>query len=175
MHNWPMYAKYDLEAYTYYVGGVGNGMGIYDATAEYPGFPVEVSEDMNTITIKPITVGSGAGAQKLYMNALGVNPADPTSVEVIATVISDIVLTRGWTEPAEKSAASAVSASKVKAMTMDGNVVKNAPAVRRYKSMTKLEVKPHAEYKHDQTPNVVTMDMVQKTSAKYLESEGIVF
>lgn len=175
MHNWPMYAKYDWDACTYYLGGVGGGMGIYDATEEYPGFPVEISDDMNTITIRPITVGSGADAQKLYMNALGINPSDPTSLEVIATVISDIVLTRGWTEPAKTAAAASAVPSKIKAMTMDGNVVTKTPAVRRYKSMTKLKAKPRPVYELDDTPNVVTMDMVRKTSAKYLESTRMAF
>lgn len=168
MHNWPMYAKYTWEAYTYYVGGVGAGVGVYDATENYPGFPVEVSEDMNTLTIKPIVLTGGSEQQKLYMNALGINPQDPTTVELIATVISDIVLTRGWTEHVKTSAAPCAVPSTVKAMTMDGDVVRKAPEVRRYKSMTRLEAKPRTEYKRDETPNVVTMDMLQKTSAQYL-------
>ena len=169
MHNWPMYAKYSWEAFTYYVGGVGSGLGVYDATEDYPGFPVEVSADMNTITIKPIVFNGASGRQELYMNALGVNPQDPATVQVVATVVSDIVLTRGWTEPAGQTAAACAVPSYVKTVTMDGDAVTKAPAVRRYKSMTKLEAKPGTEYKRDQTPNVVTMDMVQRTTDKYLD------
>lgn len=168
MHNWTMYAKYQWEAFTCYLGGAGDGIGVFDATDAIPGFPVEISEDMNTITIKPIVYNDGTAEHALYMNALGVDPQDPTTLEIVATVISDIVLTRGWEEPAKTHAAPAAVPSKVKAMTLDGAKVTKAPAVRRYKSMTKLEVAPAPEYKLDETPNVVTMDMVEKTSAKIL-------
>lgn len=172
MHNWPMYAKYSWEASTYYVGGVGSGLGVYDATDNYPGFPVEVSEDMNTITVKPIVLDGGSERQELYMNALGINPQDPTTVEVVATVISDIVLTRGWTEQSESAAPACAAPSKVKAVTMDGKAVTKAPEVRRCKSMTRLEARPRPEYRYDETPNIVTMDMLQETSAKYLRRYG---
>jgi hypothetical protein len=143
---------------------------VYDATEDYPGFPVEVSEDMNTITIKPIVLNGTSERQELYMNALGVNPQDPTTVDIVATVISDIVLTRGWTEPAAPTAAACAVPSQVKAVTMDGDAVTKAPTVRKYKSMTKLEAKPRIDYKRDETPNVVTRDMLQQTSDKYLNS-----
>ena len=39
--------------------------------------------------------------------------------------------------------------------------------------MTKLEVKPAAEYQIDETPNVVTMEMVDKASAKILKHYNI--
>ena len=163
------YAKYDWDACTYYVGGVGSGIGFYDPNESVHGFPVEVSEDMNTITIKPIVLSDGNEQQVFYMNAMGVNPQDPTSLDIVATVISEIVLTKGWNETASVKAVPAAVPSKVKAVTMDGAPVTKAPAARRYKSMTKLEVEPAHEYKYDETPNVVTMDMVEKTSAKILK------
>jgi hypothetical protein len=169
MHNWPMYAKYDWDACTYYVGGVGSGIGFYDPNESVHGFPVEVSEDMNTITIKPIVLSDGNEQQVFYMNAMGGNPQDPSSLDIVATVISEIVLTRGWNETKSVKAVPAAVPSKVKAVTMDGAPVTKAPAARRYKSMTKLEVEPAHEYKYDETPNVVTMDMVEKTSAKILK------
>ena len=169
MHNWPMYAKYDWDACTYYVGGVGSGIGFYDATDDVKGFPVEISADMNTITIKPIVLSDGNQDQVFYMNAMGVNPQDPTSLDIVATVISEIVLTRGWTEPIQPASVPEAVPSKVKAVTMDGQAVTKAPVTRRYKSMTKLEVAPAHEYKYDETPNVVTMDMVEKTSTKILK------
>ena len=52
---------------------------------------------------------------------------------------------------------------------MDGDPVSKMPVVRRYKSRTKLQAKPRVEYRRDETPNVVTMEMVERTSAKYLE------
>ena len=173
MHNWTMYAKYQWEAYTFYVGGAGDGMGVIDASDLVPGFPVEIASDMNSFTVKPIVLTDGAAEQKLYMNALGVNPQDPSSLEIIATVISDIVFTRGWDEPAETPQALRAAPSAVKAVTMNGAPVSKLPAQRKVKSMTKLEVEPTIEYKLDETPNVVTMDMVEKTSAKILKHYNI--
>ena len=123
---------------------------------------------MNTITIKPIVLSDGNEQQVFYMNAMGVNPQDPSSLDIVATVISEITLTRGWSNSGKTSAAPTAVPSKVKAVTMDGAPVTKAPAARRYKSMTKLEVAPAHEYKYDETPNVVTMDMVEKASAKIL-------
>ena len=56
---------------------------------------------------------------------------------------------------------------------MNGAPVSKLPAQRKVKSMTKLEVEPTIEYKLDETPNVVTMDMVEKTSAKILKHYNI--
>ena len=169
MHNWTMYARYTWEAYTFYLGGVGDGMGVIDASDAIPGFPVEVAEDMNSFVVKPIVLSDGANEQKLYMNALGVDPRDPSSLEVIATVVSEIVFTKGWNEPSKASASPCAVPSKVKAVSMDGDPVSKMPVVRRYKSRTKLQAKPRVEYRRDETPNVVTMEMVERTSAKYLE------
>lgn len=57
-------------------------------------FPVEISEDKNTITIKPIEyMGSYYYPQCCSWSGV--------SFEAQGLVISDIVLTRGWTEPEE--------------------------------------------------------------------------
>lgn len=162
MHNWP--------GYSYYVGGVGDGYAFYDATDQYPGFPVEISEDKNTITIKPIVLEG----TPYYMNALGVNPqSSPGELEIVATVISDIVLQRGWTEP--ETAAKNVSAvrTSAKAVNMDGTSVSELPKARVYKSMTKLEPVSKNCYKLDETPNVVTVDMVDATTEKILKHYNI--
>jgi hypothetical protein len=173
MHNWTIYAKYQWEAYSFYVGGAGDGMGVIDASDLIPGFPVEIASDMNSFTIKPIVLSDGGAEQKLYMNALGIDPQNPTGLEIIATVISDIVFTRGWDEPAQTHAAPNVTPSKLKAVTMAGAPVSKLPEARTYKSMTKLEAKPAAEYQMDETPNVVTMEMVEKASAKILKHYNI--
>ena len=171
MNNWTMYAKHQWNAYTFYLGGVGDGMGVVDATEGIPGFPVEVAADMNSFTIKPIVLSDGTSEQKLYINALGVDPSDPSGLDIIATVVSEVVFTRGWTEPAKASASVNPVPTKLQAVTMDGDPVLKAPVARRCKSMTDLQVKPRPEYRCDDTPNVVTVEMVEKTSAKYLEQE----
>ena len=164
MHNWP--------GYSYYVGGVGGGYAFYDATDLVPGFPVEISADMETITIKPIvTVDEKTGAQSsYYMNALGINPQSGAGeLEIVATIISDIVLKKGWTEPSAPAKAYASAPSKAKAVTVDGAPVKALPKARVYKSMSDFsKIAPRREYRLDETPNVVTMDMVNKTSEMIL-------
>lgn len=161
MHNWP--------GYPFYVGGVGDGVAFYDATDEYPGFPVEIAADHNKITIKPIVLADGS---TYYMNALGINAQYGGELEIIATVISDIVLTRGWDETKSVNAFAATP-SKVAARTIDGTAVTELPKARVYKSMTELEAAPVRQYKEDKTPNVVTMDMVNETSSKILRHFGL--
>lgn len=165
MHNWP--------GYSYYVGGVGGGYAFYDATDLVPGFPVEISSDMATITIKPIVaVDTETGAtSSYYMNALGVNPQSTTGeLEIVATIISEIVLTKGWTASETSAAVRAAAPSKVKAVTVDGAPVKELPKARVYKSMSDFtKVAPRRQYKLDETPNVVTMDMVNETSRMILK------
>lgn len=153
MHRWP--------GYPFYVGAVSGEYAVIDATKEVPGFPVEVSADGNTITIKPIV----AGGQNCYMNAVG---NAPDGLEIIASVISEIVLTRGWTEPEQPEAVPAAAPARLKAVTFDGKPVSKLPKQKIIKSMTDLEAAPRREYKADETPNVVTREMVDATSAKII-------
>ena len=140
MHNWP--------GYSFYVGGVGESNGgqvaIYEATEEYPGFPVEISEDGNKIVIKPIDYNGTL----LYMNALGFSDDAimQGSVEIVAPVISEITLTRGWN--GTKSNLSNVEPEKVSAsmMNFDGTPAK-APVTRKVGSMT--------DFSKIRTPKVV--------------------
>lgn len=158
MHNWP--------GYPFYVGGVSGEYAFLDANEETPGFPVEVASDYSKIIIKPIV----AGGQNCYMNAIAMSQG---GLELVATVISEIVLTRGWTETRSAAPAFAAAPSKVNAVTMEGAPVTELPKARVYKSMTKLEAAPARQYKEDKTPNVVTMDMVNETSAKILKYFGV--
>lgn len=153
MHNWP--------GYPFYVGAVSGEYAALDATAEHPGFPVEISADGNTITIKPIVTGG----QNCYMNAVG---SSPNGLEIIATVVSEIVLTRGWTEPEQPEQVPAAAPARLKAVTLDGRAVGKLPQQKVIKSMTDLEAAPRREYKADNTPNVVTKEMVDATSEKIL-------
>ena len=95
MHNWP--------GYPFYVGAYSSANAFYDANETYPGFPVEISEDGNTIVIKPMVIEGVT----YYMNSLGLSQDALMSgtVEIVAPVISEITLTRGWTEPKSKVAA----------------------------------------------------------------------
>jgi hypothetical protein len=159
MSNWP--------GYPFYVAGVGNGTAFYDANESYPGFPVEISSDLNTITIKPIVLSDGKQELAYYMNALGIQP-QTGELELLATVLTDIVLTRGWTEPAKSAAVYGAPAS-VEAMDAGAAV----PSVSIMKSMTDFEAKALPKHKFVEKANVVTKDMVDETSAKILRRLGI--
>ena len=158
MHNWP--------GYPFYVGGLGGNLAFYDATDAIPGFPVEISDDKNTIIVKPIVIEGTS----YYMNALGVNSqASAGELEIVATIISEIVLTRGWDEPEETPETVSAIKTSAKAVNMDGTAVGELPKAVVYKSMTKLEPAPKKQYKLDETPNIVTMEMVNEVSEKILK------
>jgi hypothetical protein len=152
--------------YPFYVAGVGNGAAFYDANESYPGFPVEISSDLNTITIKPIVLTDGKQTQSYYMNALGIQP-QTGELELLATVLTDIVLTRGWTEPAKSAAAVYAAPTSVEAVNA------NVPTVSIMKSMTDFDAKELPKHKFVEKANVVTKEMVDETSAKILRKLGI--
>ncbi len=161
----PMHAWF---GYPFYVGGYGESSdgyayAFYDGNDEIKGFPVEISSDYSRITIKPI-VWEGVS---YYMNALGINPISG-SVEIAVPVISEIVLTKGWIETRTMGATDCAPVpAEVKAVTIDGRPV-TIPEKRIYKSMTELRTEPRKEYRVDDTPNVVTMEMVNATTEKIL-------
>ncbi len=163
MHAWP--------GYPFYVGGYGvssdgTPYAFYDPNEKTAGFPVEIEDDYSKITIKPIVLDDGS---KYYMNALGVDGQTMGSVEIVATILSEIVLEKGWNGDEDVTPAITASPVKAAAVTLDGTPVAKMPEVRVYKSMTDLKVKDTKAYKVDETPNVVTMDMVNATTEKILK------
>ena len=165
MSNWPGYA--------FYTGGVADGMAFYDSNESYPGFPVEISDDLNTITIKPIVLNDGATDYYYYMNAIGVSQQG--GLEIISTVITDIVLKRGWTETAAASSKVACSApaNSVTAINMDGSYVNELPKAVVCKSMTEFKAQELPSYTRKEKANVVTKEMVDETSAKILRKYNL--
>lgn len=165
MSNWPGYA--------FYTGGVADGMAFYDSNESYPGFPVEISDDLNTITIKPIVLNDGATDYYYYMNAIGVSQQG--GLEIISTVITDIVLKRGWTETAAASSKVACSApaNSVTAIKMDGSYVNELPKAVVCKSMTEFKAQELPSYTRKEKANVVTKEMVDETSAKILRKYNL--
>lgn len=156
--------------YPFYLGGYAEGAGVFlDSNDETPGFPVEISDDFNTITIKPLVFSDGKNEAAYYMNICGLQPGT-IDVEIVAPVKSDIVLTRGWTETSEK-AAPVTKASSVKsaAKNIDGSPYVRHEEKPAMKHLTKFSGEPLPEYKNDETPNVVTMDMVNAATEKILK------
>lgn len=165
MSNWP--------GYTFYTGGVADGTAFYDSNANYPGFPVEISDDLNTITIKPIVLSDGVTTYTYYMNAIGVSQQG--GLELISTVITDIVLKRGWTEQAatKASVVSSSAVNYVNAVDMNGYSVNELPKAAVYKSMTEFKAEELPSYTRKEKANVVTKEMVDETSAKILRKYNL--
>lgn len=93
MANWKYYNPY------YFAGASDKAYAPYkvDGSTEYPNengqFPVEISEDGNTITVKPYV----ANDDTFYPN-MGYISWGSFSTGTYGQIITDIVLTRGWTE-----------------------------------------------------------------------------
>lgn len=168
----PMVGWTDYKSgYNYYVGGVGdNGIAFYEATDAVPGFPVEISADGSKITIKPIVLTDGTTQSPYYMNALGIaTQMSDGSLTLLSTVISDIVLTKGWTEPKSRMSSVEIVPSSVEAVNMDGSPVMELPKPRICKSLTKFEAEPLPEYKFVEKAVVVTKEQVDAANAKIMK------
>ena len=93
MANWKYYNPY------YFAGTSDTAYAPYkiDGSTEYPNengqFPVEISEDGNTITVKPYV----ADGDTFYPN-MGYISWGSFSTGTYGQIVTDIVLTRGWTE-----------------------------------------------------------------------------
>jgi hypothetical protein len=86
--NWsiPFYMA-GMELTTFYAITRGDGW--------TPSFPVEVSADRNTITIKPLIYTDSNGRHEFYPQMIGMDNASMKTV-LENPVVSEIVLTRGW-------------------------------------------------------------------------------
>lgn len=150
--------------YPFYVAGVGNGSAFYEATSSVPGFPVEVSADGNTITIKPIVIEDDSQyllAGSYYMNAIGLQPGNQ-DFEILGTITSEIVLTRGW-YGAQNQSVKTRRSERLRPVNLDGSLVDELPKPVSVRSMSRLKPETIRQYKLDETPNIVTVDMVHKS------------
>ncbi len=170
MHAWP--------GYPFYVGGVGAGGAFYESTDKYPGFPVVISDDYSRITIKPIEVPEseeGGKTVPYYMNALGISDPNSGQMELIYTVISDIVLTRNTSAATagKKAAPMSAAPAKVRPVTIDGAPVYALPKARIYKAATELKAGHEKQFRVEENPNVLTMDMLNATTEKILRQFNV--
>ena len=107
------------------------------------------------------------------MNAIGVSQQG--GLELISTVITDIVLKRGWTEQAatKASVVSSSAVNYVNAVDMNGYSVNELPKAAVYKSMTEFKAEELPSYTRKEKANVVTKEMVDETSAKILRKYNL--
>ena len=146
--NWsvPFYLA-GMELDNYYTVTYGDGW--------TPAFPVEVSEDRNTITIKPLVYND----MEFYPNMVGIDYSmNQTILE--NPVVSEIVLTRGWSEPKATKAMSS-SISKGKSVQVKGEFPTSV-----YKPMTELKAAPELKTIEG---HIVSRDEFKQRADKYVE------
>ena len=116
-------------------------------------FPVTVSEDRNTVTIHPLVLTDGT---KMFPNMIGIDPTMGTQLQ--NPVISEVVLTRGWSGSANKQSAVRGAGQSVKAQGEFPQAV--------YKKMTKLEAK---DLQKIEVP-VVSVEEFHENAKRYIET-----
>ena len=93
-----------------------------------------------------------------------------SGTELVAPVITEIVLKRGWSQTKASSLPASVSVEprKVNALELDGSVsvFKKAPA---YKSMTRLVVPEKIEFKKVEKPNAFTLEEFDQAMERSVE------
>ena len=108
-----------------------------------PRFPVTVSEDRNTVTIHPLDYEGTL----FYPQMLGIDYSMGQTI-MEYPVVSDIVLTRGWTEPEipEVPEVKSVSSMKAESLQVDVDfpkvVYKSRTGFPEVKEFKKIEYKP---------------------------------
>lgn len=141
MANWKYYNPY------YFAGASDKAYLPYNTyvTADYPyengQFPVEVSEDGNTITVKPFV----ADDDTFYPN-MGYISYGSFSTGTYGQIVTDIVLTRGWTEePAEGEETTAVAKAGVKYVPTNYTSLYNVKPAQKPKARTVVKALPTYE------------------------------
>ncbi len=170
MHAWGGYPYY---VGAYGVSADGTPYAFYNSSDTVKGFPVEISSDYKKVTVKPIVLSDGS---KYYMNAIGLNPQSVASgtVEIVATVLTELVLTRGWTDTKSMTEnAFAAVPSKVRAATIDGKPVDSIPERVVVRSLTELKPQPAKNFNLDENPNVVTRDMLDTAVERICKMYGV--
>lgn len=137
MTNWTEYY------YAFYFAGVGPESFLpYDpANGENAHFPVEISEDGNTITVK----GCEFEGDTFYPN-MGYISYGSFSLGGWGTVKADVVLTRGWTEPApEEEETPAVAKAGIDYKPANYTSLYNVKPAKQVKSHTVVKALPTYE------------------------------
>ena len=121
----------------------------YDVSvaADYPGkngqFPVEISEDGNTIIVKNIEYEG----EKLYPNMGTIGSYDGSfSTGTYGRIVSEIVLTRGWTEEGtDEPVETAAVSDNVKYVTANYTNYYNVKPAQKPKARTVIKAMPNYE------------------------------
>ena len=132
--NWQDVSYY-LAAMWYDMNDNQNSTEAFVESADDRGFPVEISDDKNTITIKPIPNDKHPD-KPLYLNVVAIQNGTPS---VYAPYMSELVLTRGWTDKETTKEDISAKTQKLNVSAVDA---KGAPVGPKemaiMKSMTRL-------------------------------------
>lgn len=154
--NWsaPFYLS-GMDINNYYAVTYGDGW--------TPSFPIEVSEDKATITVKPLEYSDAEGTvYVLYPQMIGIdNQTGQTILE--NPVVSEIVLTKGWNEAQKASSVQKSSrrSSASSAVRPEGDFPKIT-----YKQMTGLDSAPELKTIEG---TVVTVDQFKERADRLIE------
>ena len=111
-----------------------------DDVSTWPNFPVEVSQDKNTLTIKPHVYDSGEEVFTFYPNMIINTNSVYGMVPMNGKIKSEIVLTRGWSENGSTIEVSASTENTVNAMNVTSlksvNGVQPVKIQKNYQSRT---------------------------------------
>ena len=159
-------------------------MGAYDkqgghffdeGPAEDPGkiveFPVEVSKDYNTITVKPIILPavSGDGTTAYYINAINYTPQ---GIFANAPIVSDLVLTRGW-NPSKNMKRASVNHAPI--MPQNATVAEgfsnSLPSKAVIKSITPLKPAAEETIKDGGRINIITAEDIDNIMLEYTRQQ----
>lgn len=122
-------------------------------------FPVEVSDDRKTITIKPFVYVDADGKEYvMYPQMIGM---DNQTLQTILEnyVVSEIVLTKGWTEP--KADANVATRAASASVSVNGDM-----PMKAYKSMTDVR---HTEPIKEIEGEMVTVEQFRERADRLVE------
>lgn len=117
-----------------------------DDVTTWPNFPVEISEDKNTMTIKPHVYDSGSGVFTFYPNMIINTNSVYEMVPLNGKIKGEIVLTRGWSEGDATTDVTADIEKTTHAMKVapikSANGVQPVKIKKNYKSRTSFALLP---------------------------------
>lgn len=135
-----------------------NSTSAYIESADQAGFPVEISDNGDKITIKPIP-NTEDPSKPLYMNVVAINNGSPS---MVAPFVSELVLTRGWTD--HETTVDDITANKpAEVSVVDSKGMPVSPKTVVCKSITELKVREPLKV---QEVEVLSLDTIREKLLK---------
>lgn len=164
--NWQDVSYY-LCAMWYDMNDNQNSTSAFVEAADDRGFPVEISDDKNTITIKAIPNEDDPN-KPLYLNVVAIQNGVPSAY---APFMSELVLTRGWTDHETTVDDISAKAKTIRVNAVDSKGVPVAPKeMAVIKSMTKLEAPKQLPVENLELIRMETLrEKLEKSAGRMIE------